>query len=87
MIVDLPDTTTSKIFTRLMSLREQGGLIVLRGSGELSGENESLVSALLLPDAPIVAWWPHGAPRNAGATSTGRMAHRRITDSANEKDP
>jgi glucose-6-phosphate dehydrogenase assembly protein OpcA len=62
-------------------------VIVLRGYGELAAESESLVAALLLPDAPIVAWWPHGAPRNACQTSIGGIAHRRITDSANEADP
>ena len=133
MIVDLPDTTTSKVSKKIMSMREQGGVvalgrvltlvvitkggleeeaieaanlasrehpcriivlarslegrrptrldaqirvggdagasevIVLRGYGELATESESLVSALLLPDAPIVAWWPHGAPENACA--------------------
>ena len=60
---------------------------MLRGYGELAEESESLVAALLLPDAPIVAWWPHGAPKNASVTSIGRIAHRRITDSANEADP
>ncbi|MDJ0358493.1 glucose-6-phosphate dehydrogenase assembly protein OpcA [Paenarthrobacter sp. PH39-S1] len=152
MIVDLPNTTTSKISKKITALRAQGGVtalgrvltlviitrsgleedaieaaneasrehpcriivladagasavtrldaqirvggdagasevIVLRGSGELAAESESLVAALLLPDAPIVAWWPHGAPANAGQTSIGRIAHRRITDSANETDP
>ena len=152
MIVDLPDTTTSKISKKIMALREQGGVIalgrvltlvvvtksgleeeaieaaneasrehpcriivladagaeaptrldaqirvggdagaseviLLRGYGELAEESESLVAALLLPDAPIVAWWPHGAPKNACETSIGRIAHRRITDSANESDP
>jgi glucose-6-phosphate dehydrogenase assembly protein OpcA len=62
-------------------------VILLRGYGELAEESESLVAALLLPDAPIVAWWPHGAPRNACQTSVGGIAHRRITDSANEADP
>ncbi|PYI64763.1 OpcA protein [Arthrobacter livingstonensis] len=62
-------------------------VIVLYGYGELARESESLVAALLLPDAPIVAWWPHAAPKNAGETSIGRIAHRRITDSANEADP
>ncbi|WP_248761061.1 glucose-6-phosphate dehydrogenase assembly protein OpcA [Pseudarthrobacter sp. SSS035] len=62
-------------------------VIVLRGYGELAEESESLVAALLLPDAPIVAWWPHGAPKSACETSIGRIAHRRITDSANEEDP
>ena len=136
MIVDLPDTTTSKISKKIMALREQGGVIalgrvltlvvvtrsgleeeaieaaneasrehpcriivladagasaptrldaqirvggdagaseviLLRGYGELAEESESLVAALLLPDAPIVAWWPHGAPRNACQTSIG----------------
>jgi glucose-6-phosphate dehydrogenase assembly protein OpcA len=62
-------------------------VIVLRGHGELATESESLVAPLLLPDAPIVAWWPRGAPENASQTSIGRLAHRRITDSANEADP
>ena len=62
-------------------------VIVLHGFGELAEESESLVAALLLPDAPIVAWWPNGAPENASQTSIGRIAHRRITDSANEIDP
>lgn len=62
-------------------------VIVLYGYGELAEESESLVAALLLPDAPIVAWWPHGAPKNASETSIGRIAHRRITDSANQDEP
>jgi glucose-6-phosphate dehydrogenase assembly protein OpcA len=60
---------------------------ILRGYGELAAESESLVAGLLLPDAPIVAWWPRGAPDNASETSIGRIAHRRITDSANESEP
>src|SRR6185312_13786091 len=62
-------------------------VIVLYGYGQLAAESESLVAALLLPDAPIVAWWPHGMPKDASRTSVGRIAHRRITDSGNEPDP
>ncbi len=152
VIVELPDTTTSKITKEIVKLREQGGVvalgrvltlvvitrsgleeeaiaaanlasrehpcriivlaagsadaptgldgqirvggdagasevIVLRGSGELAAENESLVSALLLPDAPIVAWWPNGAPAVPSQSPVGRIAHRRITDSSNSSDP
>ncbi|MEO8220725.1 MAG: glucose-6-phosphate dehydrogenase assembly protein OpcA [Specibacter sp.] len=152
MIVELPDTTTSKITKEIVKLREQGGVvalgrvltlvvitrsgceeeaieaanlasrehpcriivlaagsaqeptrldgqirvggdagasevIVLRGQGELAAENESLVSALLLPDAPIVAWWPMDAPDKPSESPVGRIAHRRITDSANAPDP
>ncbi len=62
-------------------------VIVLRGHGELAVENESLVSALLLPDAPIVAWWPQDPPEVPSKSPVGRIAHRRITDSANADDP
>ncbi|WP_449372853.1 glucose-6-phosphate dehydrogenase assembly protein OpcA [Arthrobacter psychrolactophilus] len=62
-------------------------VIVLRGSGELAPESESVVSALLLPDAPIVAWWHSEAPESPIKSPVGRIAHRRITDSANSADP
>lgn len=152
MIIDLPDTTTSKVSKKIQSMREKGGVvtlgrvltlvvltksgyeeeaieaanlasrehpcriivladasdqdetkldaqirvggdagasevIVLHGYGDLANQSESLVSALLLPDAPIVAWWPHGIPAVASETSIGKIAHRRITDSANESNP
>ncbi|MDO5752212.1 glucose-6-phosphate dehydrogenase assembly protein OpcA [Arthrobacter sp.] len=152
MIVELPNTTTSKITKEIVKMREQGGVvalgrvltlvvitrsgfeeeaiaaanlasrehpcriivlaagsadepnridgeirvggdagasevIVLRGQGELAVESESLVSALLLPDAPIVAWWPHDAPEVPSKSPVGRIAHRRITDSGNAGDP
>jgi hypothetical protein len=35
-------------------------VIILRGYGEIAAEGESLVAGLLLPDAPIVVWWPRG---------------------------
>jgi glucose-6-phosphate dehydrogenase assembly protein OpcA len=62
-------------------------IIVLYGYGQLARESESLVAGLLLPDAPIVAWWPHGMPDSASRTSVGRIATRRITDSNNEAEP
>ncbi|HST73063.1 glucose-6-phosphate dehydrogenase assembly protein OpcA [Kocuria sp.] len=79
--------------TRLDAQLRMGGdagaseVIVLHGYGELSEPSETLFSALLLPDAPIVAWWPHLVP---GATPTTEsiagIAHRRITDSARHED-
>lgn len=62
-------------------------VILLHGYGELAQPTETLVSALLLPDAPIVAWWPHHFPVSPGDSSIGRIAHRRITDSARADDP
>lgn len=62
-------------------------VIVLHGQGELCTQSDSLVSALLLPDVPIVAWWPHTIPSVTSQTPVGAMAHRRITDSAHEINP
>lgn len=62
-------------------------VIVMRTKGPNIVADEALVSALLLPDAPIVAWWPHGVPLDPANTALGRLAHRRITDSAEDPDP
>lgn len=154
MIVDLPDTTVSKISRALVSVREEGGavalgrvltlviltregameevieaandasrehpmrvivlligdpddsdprldaqirvggdagaseVVTLRVVGEAGRSNlESLVTGLLLPDAPVVVWWPNTTPENISKTSIGRIAQRRITDAATKRDP
>ena len=154
MIVDLPDTTVSKISRALVSVREEGGavalgrvltlviltreraveevieaandasrehpmrvivlmlangedpesrldaqirvggdagaseVVTLRVTGEAGNSNlESLVTGLLLPDAPVVVWWPNKTPENISKTSIGRIAQRRITDAATKSDP
>lgn len=56
-------------------------VVVLWCSGANAQADESLVAALLLPDAPIVVWWPGQPPAVPSATDLGRLAHRRITDS------
>lgn len=155
MIVDLPDTTVSKISRALVSVREEGGavalgrvltlviltrqgmmeevieaandasrehpmrviglimsnsdddtearldaqirvggdagaseVITLHARGEAARSNlDSLITGLLLPDAPVVVWWPNRTPENPSKTSIGRMAQRRITDAATKSDP
>lgn len=62
-------------------------VIVLRPSGEQTKHADTLVEPLLLPDAPIVAWWPATVPTNASETGLGRMAQRRITDAKGEDNP
>jgi len=61
-------------------------VIVLRAHGEAHSNAESLVTGLLLPDAPVVAWWPEEAPTDAAASPLGRIAQRRITDAATSPD-
>ncbi|WP_022885085.1 glucose-6-phosphate dehydrogenase assembly protein OpcA [Glaciibacter superstes] len=158
MIVDLPDTTTSKVSKALVRLREEGGavalgrvltlviaatlgheeeaieaandasrehpmrvivvstesapgsgaekreprvdaeirvggdagaseVIVLRAYGDAASDPESLVTGLLLPDAPVVAWWPGVAPEVPAESPLGRIAYRRITDASAQPDP
>lgn len=157
MIVDLPDTTTSKVSRALVNLREEGGavalgrvltlvipiyvgnaeeaietandasrehpmrvivlvsasghdkpgnsdsrldaqirvggdagaseVIVLRAYGDVASDERSLVTGLLLPDAPVVVWWPGVAPEVASISPLGRIAQRRITDAAAQPDP
>lgn len=153
MIIDMPSTTTSKVNSKLVELRERGGattlgrvltlvivtedgakteeaidaandasrehpcrvLVVARGArraaarfdaqirvggdagasevvvlrlyGPLADEGASCVEPLLLPDAPIVAWWPFDAPASLSTSPIGTLADRRITDSAATKNP
>ena len=62
-------------------------VVLLRASGETLGHSDTLVVPLLLPDAPIVAWWPREIPERPAAHPIGRMAQRRITDSLACSDP
>lgn len=157
MIVDLPDTTTSKVSKALVKIREEGGVvtlgrvltlviattlgqeeeaieaandasrehpmrvivvstadsngtpvqsdprldaqirvggdagasevIVLRAYGDAASDEEGLVTGLLLPDAPVVAWWPGIAPPVVATSALGRIATRRITDASTQPDP
>lgn len=61
-------------------------VIVLRAYGEVSDQPESLITGLLLPDAPVVAWWPADAPQHAAKSQIGGIATRRITDAASALD-
>ena len=156
MIVDLPNTTTSKISKALVQVREEGGavalgrvltliispqlgeeeeaieaandasrehpmrvlvvstgvdgdrtsaqsrvdaqirvggdagaseVVVVRAYGAAASDQESLIMGLLLPDAPVVAWWPGTAPDVVSQSPIGRIAQRRITDAAAASNP
>ncbi|MGW1163469.1 glucose-6-phosphate dehydrogenase assembly protein OpcA [Streptomyces sp. NPDC002513] len=57
-----------------------GETVVLRLYGEVSDHADSVVLPLLLPDAPVVVWWPVDAPANPIQDPLGALAQRRITD-------
>lgn len=62
-------------------------VIVLRTFGPLTAHGESVVLPLLLPDAPVVAWWPGESPAVPAEDPIGGLAQRRITDTAACKRP
>jgi glucose-6-phosphate dehydrogenase assembly protein OpcA len=62
-------------------------VVVLRLSGPLAGHASSVVTPFLLPDTPVVTWWPDVAPKVPAEDPLGRLAIRRITDATNGPDP
>lgn len=152
MIIDIPDTTASKVARKLVKVREEGGqvaltrvlnlvvlakpeevessieaanaassehpcriivvadtgasdsetlnaeirvggdagaseVIVLSAATEVVRHTDTLIMPLLLPDAPIVAWWPSEVPDSPALEPIGSMAHTRLTDSVNSSSP
>jgi glucose-6-phosphate dehydrogenase assembly protein OpcA len=84
--------TTSEGASRLDAQIRVGGdagaseVVVLHAYGEAASNEESLLTGLLLPDAPVVAWWPEEAPTSPSSSPLGRIAQRRITDAATAHD-
>lgn len=62
-------------------------VVILRPVGEAASYPQSLVTGLLLPDAPVVAWWPNAAPEKVSESPIGKIATRRITDALSQSDP
>ncbi|GHF09404.1 glucose-6-phosphate dehydrogenase assembly protein OpcA [Streptomyces spiralis] len=64
-----------------------GETVVLRMYGEVSEHADSVVLPLLLPDAPVVVWWPVNGPLDPANDPLGALAQRRITDLYAVEDP
>lgn len=62
-------------------------VVVLSPAGPADQDLDTLVMPLLLPDAPIVAWWPYEVPTDPADHPLGRMAQRRITDTTECSSP
>lgn len=91
IVVSRPDTTDGP--ARLDAQIRVGGdagaseVVVLKAFGDAGTDEEGLVTGLLLPDAPVVAWWPGTAPDVVSESPIGRIAQRRITDASTQPDP
>ncbi len=64
-----------------------GEVVVLRISGPLAHHSSSVVLPFLLPDTPVVTWWPGNAPAVPAEDQLGQLANRRLTDATDAPDP
>jgi glucose-6-phosphate dehydrogenase assembly protein OpcA len=66
--------------------RGPGEMVILDLSGELAAHADSVVVPLLIPDTPVVTFWPGTGPEDPCADPLGRLSQRRITDLAAAPD-
>ena len=64
-----------------------GETLVLRMYGSLGQHADSVVAPLLVPDVPVVTWWPDNQPDIPAKDPLGLLAQRRVTDSATAEAP
>ncbi|MCX5225492.1 glucose-6-phosphate dehydrogenase assembly protein OpcA [Streptomyces sp. NBC_00233] len=72
---------------RLGADASTGETVVLRLYGEVGDHAQSVVLPLLLPDAPVVVWWPVNAPTDPAKDPLGALAQRRVTDTYAAEQP
>ena len=84
-----PGADQSRLDAQLRVGRDAGAneVVVLRLSGPLAAHASSVVTPFLLPDTPVVTWWPDVAPAVPATDPLGKLAIRRITDATNGADP
>lgn len=90
VINEVPDGYSESSLDAELRLGGDAGaseVIVLNAVDDLVVDPQGLINGLLLPDAPMVAWWPDAAPHDMAATSLGLVAGHRIADTINGANP
>jgi glucose-6-phosphate dehydrogenase assembly protein OpcA len=64
-----------------------GQTVLLRLYGPMSLHPDSVVMPLLVPDTPVVTWWPGNGPEVPSGEPLGALAQRRVTDAAAAAEP
>ena len=59
-----------------------GEVVVLRMRGSVGAHPASVIRPLLLPDSPVVIWWPGSYPARMANDELAQLAVRRLTDAA-----
>ena len=87
-VIARPDRFDSRLDAEItVGENAPGQLVVLRIYGELSLHADSVITPLLVPDTPVVTWWPGRGPAVPAADPLGMLAQRRITDAAASAAP
>lgn len=89
VLVDSDKSTQPRLDAEIRVGGDAGAseVVILRAYGDAAIHPQSLVLGLLLPDAPVVAWWPKNSPEDVSESPLGKIATRRITDALNQSDP
>ena len=64
-----------------------GQTVLLRMYGPMARHADSVVMPLLVPDTPVVTWWPRSGPSVPSGDPLGMLAQRRVTDAASAPEP
>jgi glucose-6-phosphate dehydrogenase assembly protein OpcA len=64
-----------------------GEVVVIRMRGAVADHPASVIRPLLLPDSPVVIWWPGQAPQDQTADELAQLTLRRLTDAASAPHP
>lgn len=62
-------------------------VITLEFSGQVDEHAESVLLPLLLPELPVVIWWPTATPENLLQCEMRTLSNRFIVDTSNADDP
>jgi glucose-6-phosphate dehydrogenase assembly protein OpcA len=64
-----------------------GQTVLLRMYGPMGMHADSVVMPLLVPDIPVLTWWPRGGPTVPSGDPLGLLAQRRVTDASTAREP
>ena len=64
-----------------------GEVVVIRMRGAVAEHPASVIRPLLLPDSPVVIWWPGTAPQDQTADELAQLTLRRLTDAVAAPSP
>jgi glucose-6-phosphate dehydrogenase assembly protein OpcA len=88
VVVRRPESAPARLDAEVcLGDRGPGETVFLQLHGTLAEHADSVVLPLLVPDSPVVVYWPAAAPLVPAEDSLGALGQRRITDVASAARP